>query len=240
MDRIYNGPGGAYKFLKLAMPRILVLGQNERDLSSLAASVAGLSHFVTSAWDVNSLSDAVANGSPEVVVIDLRSGDAAMAYAKDLVGNYDQVAEAPRIAVTEAAEGSDLQTKYLDDFILYPYESSEMALRLARLLSRNQSVKSGNQINADGLVIDTESFEVTIDGRQLSLTFKEFELLRFLAAHPGRVHTREALLNQVWGYEYFGGLRTVDVHVRRIRAKLGLKHENLIQTVHGVGYKFIG
>ncbi len=73
----------------------------------------------------------------------------------------------------------------------------------------------------EGLEIDTESFEVTVDSRQLALTFKEFELLRFLASHPGRVHTREALLNQVWGYEYFGGLRTVDVHVRRIRAKLG-------------------
>jgi DNA-binding response OmpR family regulator len=231
--------GGAIMLLKTTMPRILVLGKNQRDLSPLVASVAGLSHFVTSAWDVNSLSDAVANGSPEIVLVDMRSGDSALSHSKDLVANYDQVAEAPRLAVVESADGTDLQSKYLDDFILYPYESSELSLRLGRLLFRSQTAKSGKQITADGLTIDTESFEVTVDGRQLALTFKEFELLRFLAAHPGRVHTREALLNQVWGYEYFGGLRTVDVHVRRIRAKLGIRHDNLIQTVHGVGYKFV-
>ncbi|MEN6356161.1 MAG: winged helix-turn-helix domain-containing protein [Armatimonadota bacterium] len=238
-DQIYNGSGGATKLLKMTMPRILVLGKNERDLSSIAASVAGLSHFVTSAWDVDSLSNAVANGSPEIVILDMRSGENALPYAKDLVANYDQVAEAPRMAVIENIDAKELQSRYLDDFILYPYEASELALRIARLLAKGQSAKEGKQITADGLVIDTESFEVTVEGRQLALTFKEFELLRFLAAHPGRVHTREALLNQVWGYEYFGGLRTVDVHVRRIRAKLGIKHDNLIQTVHGVGYKFV-
>ncbi|MEN6415458.1 MAG: response regulator transcription factor [Armatimonadota bacterium] len=239
MVHVYNDSDRAIKLLKKTMPRILVLGTNERDLSPLAASVAGLSHFVTSAWDLDSLSDAVANGSPEVVIMDMRSGKGSLPHAKDLVANYDQVAEAPRLAVVEGTDDSDLQSKYLDDFILYPYEASELALRLGRLLSRSQTAKSGKQITADGLVIDTESFEVTVDGRQLALTFKEFELLRFLAAHPGRVHTREALLNQVWGYEYFGGLRTVDVHVRRIRAKLGIRHDNLIQTVHGVGYKFV-
>lgn len=221
------------------MPRILVLGNSERDVSPIAASVAGLSHFVTSGWDADSLADAVANGSPEIVVVDLRAGEAALTHAKDLIGQYDQVGEAPRLAVVESADAGDLQSKYLADFILHPYENSELATRLARLLNRGQTGKSGKILDLDGLVIDTESFEVSVDGRQLALTFKEFELLRFLAAHPGRVHTREALLNQVWGYEYFGGLRTVDVHVRRIRAKLGLKHENLIQTVHGVGYKFV-
>lgn len=239
MDRIYNGRGGALTLLKQAMPRILVVGQSERELSSLAASVAGLSHFVTSAWDLDSLSDAVANGSPEVVVLDLRAGEDTLAQSKDLIANYDQVAEAPRLAVVESTNISDLQSKYLDDFMLYPYENSELAIRLIRLLNRNQKLKEGKVLSSDGLVIDMESFEVTVDGRQLALTFKEFELLRFLAAHPGRVHTREALLNQVWGYEYFGGLRTVDVHVRRIRAKLGAKHDNLIHTVHGVGYKFV-
>lgn len=239
MERIYNGPGGAVRLLKLTMPRILVLGKNERELSPVAASIAGLSHFVTSAWDIVSLSDAVANGSPEIVVVDVRSGEGALSHAKDLIGSYDQVAEAPRLAIVESTDLGDLQSRYLADFVLYPYEISELALRLARLLSKNQSSKSGELLGVDGLVIDTESFEVAVDGRQLALTFKEFELLRFLAAHPGRVHTREALLNQVWGYEYFGGLRTVDVHVRRIRAKLGPKHENLIQTVHGVGYKFV-
>lgn len=240
MNRTYNDLGGALTLLGEAMARILVVGKNERELSSIVASIAGMSHFVTYGWDGMSLSDAVAKGSPELVVIDLRSGDDGLAHAKDLIANYDQVAEAPRIAVSESPDISDLQSRYIHDFILYPYETSELALRIIRLLGKSQKAKGGKLLNADGLIIDTESFEVTVDGRQLALTFKEFELLRFLASHRSRVHTREALLNQVWGYEYFGGLRTVDVHVRRIRAKLGAKHENLIQTVHGVGYKFIG
>jgi len=239
MQRVYNGRGGAARLLKLAMPRALVVGKSERDLSPIAATVAGLSHFVTSAWDLDSLADAVANGSPEIVVIDMRIGEDALSHAKNLIATYDQVAQAPRLAVVESVDSVDLRTRYLADFVLYPYDTPELALRIARLLIHERSSKSGRLLGANGLVIDTESFEVSADGIELALTFKEFELLRFLAAHPGRVHTREALLNQVWGYEYFGGLRTVDVHVRRIRAKLGPKHEGLVQTVHGVGYKFV-
>lgn len=221
------------------MARILVVGKSENQLPAIAASIAGLNHFVKSAWDLMSLSDAVANGSPDLVVIDLRDGHASLTHAKDLIANYDQVAQAPRFAVTETTDMPELQSKYLDDFILYPYDETELTLRVIRLLSKSQKLKGGKLLTANGLIIDTESFEVTVDGRQLALTFKEFELLRYLAAHPNRVHTREALLNRVWGYEYFGGLRTVDVHVRRIRAKLGAKHQNLVHTVHGVGYKFI-
>jgi len=239
MERTYNGPGGATKLLRGSMARVLVIGMSEGDLPSVTASVAGLSHFVRPAWDFDSLSEAVANGSPELVVIDVRPGEHAIAHAKDLIGQYDQVAEAPRLAVTDVPDPGQLQSRYIDDFIIYPYENSELALRLLRLLNKSHRLKEGRVLGTDGLEIDTQSFEVSVDGRPLSLTFKEFELLRFLAAHPGRVHTREALLNQVWGYEYFGGLRTVDVHIRRIRAKLGARHDSLIQTVHGVGYKYV-
>ena len=221
------------------MARILVLGRDERELSSIVATLAGMSHFVTRAWDVDSLADAVAHGSPELVVLDLRSGQLNLGDAKDLIGNYDQVAEAARMAIADSASDPDLRSKYIGDFILDPFDTVELDVRVTRLLTKSHGMKKGKLLSADGLVIDTESFEVTVDGRKLALTFKEFELLRHLASHPGRVHTREALLNQLWGYEYFGGLRTVDVHVRRIRAKLGLKHEHLIQTVHGVGYKFV-
>lgn len=239
MVRTYNGSDETTASEDELMARVLVVGNSERELLSLAASVAGLSYFVKSAWDDTSLADAVANGSPDLVILDIRQGDSTLEAAKNLIASYDQVAEAPRLAVVEMSDLQSLQSRYLDDFILYPYESSELALRAIRLLNRSQKQKSGHVLGSEGLQIDTDSFEVTVDSRQLSLTFKEFELLRFLASHAGRVHTREALLNQVWGYEYFGGLRTVDVHVRRIRAKLGAKHENLIQTVHGVGYKFV-
>jgi DNA-binding response OmpR family regulator len=89
------------------------------------------------------------------------------------------------------------------------------------------------------LVIDEGSYTARVRGRALDLTYKEFELLKFLAQHAGRVFTRAQLLQEVWGYDYFGGTRTVDVHVRRLRAKLGVEHEALIGTVRNVGYRFV-
>ena len=97
----------------------------------------------------------------------------------------------------------------------------------------------GAQITAGDLVIDETTYSARIGGRLLDLTYKEFELIKHLAQHPGRVFTRAQLLQEVWGYDYFGGTRTVDVHVRRLRAKLGLEYEVLIGTVRNVGYRFV-
>ena len=94
-------------------------------------------------------------------------------------------------------------------------------------------------IRAGDLTIDPDTYAAKLKGRPLDLTYKEFELLKFLAQHPGRVFTRDQLLREVWGYDYFGGTRTVDVHVRRLRAKLGSEHESMIGTVRQVGYKFV-
>ncbi len=89
------------------------------------------------------------------------------------------------------------------------------------------------------MVVDETTYTAKLGGRVLDLTFKEFELLKYLAQHPGRVFTRDQLLQEVWGYDYFGGTRTVDVHVRRLRAKLGTDNEALIGTVRNVGYRFV-
>src|SRR5699024_4338091 len=97
----------------------------------------------------------------------------------------------------------------------------------------------GEVLTVGELVIDEETYMARVRGRPLDLTFKEFELLRYLCRHPGRVFSRAQLLQQVWGYDYFGGTRTVDVHVRRLRAKLGPDHESLIGTVRNVGYKAV-
>ncbi len=96
-----------------------------------------------------------------------------------------------------------------------------------------------DEIRRGDLVIDEATYIARLRGRILDLTFKEFELLKFLAQHPGRVFTRAQLLQEVWGYDYFGGTRTIDVHVRRLRAKLGAEHESLIGTVRNVGYRFV-
>ena len=115
----------------------------------------------------------------------------------------------------------------------------EARLRLALGRTAEAEVDEGGPITAGSLVIDEATYSVRLRGRVLDLTYKEFELLKYLAQHPGRVFTRSQLLQEVWGYDYFGGTRTVDVHVRRLRAKLGTEHEHHIGTVRNVGYRFV-
>ncbi|WP_168916381.1 winged helix-turn-helix transcriptional regulator [Microcella flavibacter] len=126
----------------------------------------------------------------------------------------------------------------VDDVVLDTAGPAEVDARLRLAIGRQTRDAAGSStIRASGVVIDEASYSAKVHGRTLDLTFKEFELLRFLAAHPSRVFTREQLLSEVWGYDYFGGTRTVDVHVRRLRAKLG-DMESLIGTVRNVGYRF--
>jgi DNA-binding response OmpR family regulator len=125
----------------------------------------------------------------------------------------------------------------VDDVILEGAGPAEADARIRLAIGRQAQDKSSTKIQASGVVIDEASYSAKVHGKPLDLTFKEFELLRFLATHPSRVFTREQLLSEVWGYDYFGGTRTVDVHVRRLRAKLG-DLESLIGTVRNVGYRF--
>ena len=125
----------------------------------------------------------------------------------------------------------------VDDVVLESAGPAEVDARIRLVMGRLAQEKTGSKIQASGVVIDEASYSAKVHGRPLDLTFKEFELLRFFATHPSRVFTREQLLSEVWGYDYFGGTRTVDVHVRRLRAKLG-DLESLIGTVRNVGYRF--
>jgi DNA-binding response OmpR family regulator len=125
-----------------------------------------------------------------------------------------------------------------DDVVLHTAGPGEVDARLRLAIGRLAPAVS-SEIRSGDLVIDEPTYSVRLRGHALDLTFKEFELLKFLAQHPGRVFTRSQLLQEVWGYDYFGGTRTVDVHVRRLRAKLGTDHEALIGTVRNVGYRFV-
>lgn len=124
-----------------------------------------------------------------------------------------------------------------DDVVLDSAGPAEVDARIRLVIGRRKQENAQITIQASGIVIDEASYSAKARGRSLDLTFKEFELLRFFAGHPSRVFTREQLLSEVWGYDYFGGTRTVDVHVRRLRAKLG-DLESLIGTVRNVGYRF--
>jgi DNA-binding response OmpR family regulator len=132
----------------------------------------------------------------------------------------------------------ELRDDLFDDFCLTPFHPRELEARLKHLFWRTGQGTRPELVEYGELILNLETYQAAIDGQPLDLTYMEYELLKFLASHPGKVFTRETLLSRVWGYEYYGGARTVDVHVRRLRAKLGEQHAALIQTVRSVGYKF--
>lgn len=130
----------------------------------------------------------------------------------------------------------------VDDVVLDTAGPAEVDARLRLAigrLERRTDDDAPDEIRSGDVSIDEATYTARVGGRVLDLTYKEFELLKFLAQHPGRVFSRAQLLQEVWGYDYFGGTRTVDVHVRRLRAKLGPEHEALIGTVRNVGYRFV-
>ena len=172
----------------------------------------------------------------DVVLLDAR---------KDLVGAKSLAKvlvttgmSAPLILVVTEAGLPGISAEWgASDIILEGAGPGEIDARIRIALGRGKVSNTRETINEGGVVIDEASYSAKVHGKPLDLTFKEFELLRFLAQHPGRVFTREQLLSEVWGYDYFGGTRTVDVHIRRLRAKLG-DLEGLIGTVRNVGYRF--
>ena len=129
----------------------------------------------------------------------------------------------------------------VDDILLEAAGPGEVEARFRLALGRLADAEQADEpeIRHGELLIDEGSYTATVRGRVLDMTYKEFELLKYLSQHPGRVFTRQQLLQEVWGYDYFGGTRTVDVHVRRLRAKLGPEHEALIGTVRNVGYRLV-
>lgn len=148
------------------------------------------------------------------------------------------LADAPVIVATTLARLPALDVSAgMNDFILMPLVPAELYARLRQLDWRSAAFGSEEVLKIDELVIDVAGYEARLGGRRLELTHQEFELLRFLAQHRGRVFTRDQLLERVWGYQYAGGTRTVDIHVRRVRAKLGASAGGLIETVRNVGYK---
>jgi DNA-binding response OmpR family regulator len=125
------------------------------------------------------------------------------------------------------------------DFVLSTAGPAELEARLRILLAPIAQTRTEALITSGGIVIDEASYSARLNGKHLDLTYTEFELLKYLAQHPGRVFSRQQLLSDVWGYDYYGGTRTVDVHIRRLRAKLGAEYEALIGTVRNVGYRLV-
>jgi len=126
----------------------------------------------------------------------------------------------------------------IHDFILYPYDPRELEIRIKLIVAEHGTDEESEVIKIGNLIIYTTRYEVTVDSWPVVLTLKEYELLKYLATHRGRVFTREVLLDEIWGYDYYGGTRTVDVHIGRLRTKVETPNQSFIRTVRGVGYMF--
>jgi len=142
------------------------------------------------------------------------------------------------VGTEEQMSASDALTD-ADDFMVIPVSAFELGLRVKVALSRAGCYDRTDAIRRGELLIHPHTYEVFVDGERIDLPLKEYELLKFLATHVGRVFTRDVLLEQVWGYDYYGGMRTVDVHVRRLRAKIEREGRTFIETIRGVGYRFV-
>ncbi len=172
----------------------------------------------------------------DIVLVDARTD---LASAKSLCKLlYTTGQTAPLVLVVTEGGMSAVSGEWeISDVVLSTAGPAEVDARIRLALAAGTAAPASSRVQTSGLVIDDQSYSAKIHGRPLDLTYKEFQLLHFLAAHPSRVFTREQLLSEVWGYDYFGGTRTVDVHVRRLRAKLG-DQEQIIGTVRNVGYRF--
>jgi DNA-binding response OmpR family regulator len=176
---------------------------------------------------------------PDLVLIDATDDLGAAEDAARRLSLAWEIGLPPLVAVVDDGSVGGFRIEVADDFVMAGASAAEIAARIDRVTRRAGPGADELVLRVGELTVNPDNYQVYIRGRPLDLTFKEFELLKFLAQRPGRVCDRDLLLREVWGYDYFGGTRTVDVHVRRLRAKLGPEHEALIETIRNVGYRLV-
>ncbi len=204
--------------------------------NGLSAQLAAVGFSCSVATAGEGILDIIETDPPEAVVLGL---DSRRELLLRLPRRIKEARSMPIVALVPVDAIEELDASMpIDDFAVMPCEAPEVALRLRRALWRKEGVERGQLVDCGELVIDIEACEVIVSGRPVPLTFKEYELVKLLALNRGRVYTREELLSAVWGYDYFGGDRTVDVHVRRLRSKIEDSEHVFIETVRNVGYRF--
>lgn len=221
------------------MANLLVIAREKESLEELFRNLdqEGLECSITSY--TNGVRAAVTEKPPDIILFEVT----AKWPDKETISLIRRLKREENLRVIALISGemldnveSDIE---FDDFLTSPYNSSELVLRINRVLHKRRKTEGDEIIACNGLSIDLATCEVTVDGRLVELTFKEYELLKLLAGNRGRVFTRDTLLDKIWGYDYLGGDRTVDVHIRRLRSKIEQFGHTFIETVRNIGYRFV-
>ena len=217
--------------------RIAIIGSHSNCIATLTDILEGEGYSVVGIDPGEEGASSIATQPLELIILD--GEPQAIERMKDMLRWNDQSQGPGRIAIVhqDKLDNYDFTLNHTD-FLVWPATPGEVALRVRSALWQRTNIQSDDVIKYGDLVIDVANYKVYIAGKIIELTFKEYELLRFLATHHERVYSRESLLNQVWGYDYYGGARTVDVHIRRLRSKIEDHGHTFIETVRNVGYRF--
>ena len=232
--------GGNYQpcLLSLQVYTVFLLATHGNGLHGLLETMsrAGLSCLFGS--ELSQVADAAGSEQTQMDAVMLDVASFHPGECQEIVaGCHDLKVPVLAVVPADALEGYDPALNP-DEFILSPMQHEELTARLKQAIYRVSGPTGGQLLKVGDLVIDLERYDVMMAGRRVSLTYKEFQLLVMLASNPGRVYTRDVLLSQVWGYDYLGGTRTVDVHVRRLRSKIEDPDHSFIETIWNVGYRF--
>jgi two-component system alkaline phosphatase synthesis response regulator PhoP len=219
------------------MGRILIFSNNEKLSTQLRRDIEDMGHSAI-ATEFDDAAETIYTREPNLILVDLTLHGGIVEVWQQL--RYDiENSHTPAIILITRDRIREIELlKGLNDFILYPHDVRELEMRIKLIMSKHESADAGDVIQIGNLVIEPAKYEVTVDGWPVILTLKEYELLKYLATHRGRVFTREILLDQIWGYDYYGGTRTVDVHIGRLRTKIETGEYSFIRTVRGAGYMF--
>jgi two-component system alkaline phosphatase synthesis response regulator PhoP len=223
------------------MQHILILSQDKDYRKTLASFLKNSGYVIYPSDTIKDTVDQFYSRKLDLIIVDVASWkEEGIKVYKDLkqeIGTKDFSSIV--IASMDLMKEINFALAF-DDFVIKNEDFTEVLLRIKQLLWRQSKLDSNNIIKIEDLILNMNSYEVTVKGKTIYLTYKEYELLKFLMLNRGRVFTRDALLDKVWGYDNYAGTRTVDIHIQRLRTKLGGKSSEFIQTVRNVGYCFAG
>ena len=217
------------------MPRVFIIAKKSEQARKLRAELAQRGFDCLIVPHNDEAIEQIVGQSLGVMLLDADEAPTG-SEAWEQAQRIRQERQIPLIALISREKLNGLDSS-IDDFAVKPWEANEVTARIKRILRQKGSIDSEDIIRCGDLVIDLAKYEVSLGNKLILLTFREYQLLKFLASNKGKVFTREALLNKVWGWDYYGGDRTVDVHIRRLRSKIEDPTHTFIETVRNIGYR---